>query len=177
MKIIITGKNRNISDHLKKTIETKLSRLDKYFSNDVTANVTLSTEKDRQKVETTIKVAGAIFRAEEATTTDIYSAVDSVYDKLSSQMSKYKRKLIDRHKDSKEIVWEDIPDTEPDTEDNLEIVKRKKFELMPMSPEEAVLQMELLGHSFFVFLNMDTEGIGVAYKRNDGKYGLLETSL
>jgi putative sigma-54 modulation protein len=176
MKVIITSKNFNASDHLRGTIESKFAKLNKYFSKDIEANITLSLEKGRQKIEATIKANGTIFRAED-TTNDIYSGVDKVVDKLSGQMSKYKSKLVKRHKDSKSILFDDVPDAHDETEQELLIVKRKKFDLLPMSPEEAILQMELLQHTFFVFLNMETDGIGVVYKRNDDNYGLLETEI
>jgi putative sigma-54 modulation protein len=178
MKIVITSKNISASDHLRGIIESKLSRLGKFFSDEIAANVTLSAEKGRQKIEATINASGTIFRAEEDTQ-DIYGGIDRIVDKLSAQISKYKRKLAGKHKDNKTIMFDGIPDfSEPgDGGDEIEIVRRKKFELLPMSPEEAVLQMELVGHNFFVFLDMDTNGIGVVYRRNGGKYGLLETSL
>lgn len=176
MKVILTSKNLNASDHLRDTIESKFLKLGKYFSSDIIANVTLSMEKGRQKIEATINAKGTIFRAED-TTNDIYSGIDRVVDKLSGQMSKYKTKLIKKHKDNRAIIFDDVPDQLGDPEEELSIVKRKKFDLQPMSPEEAILQMELLQHSFFVFLNMETEGIGVVYKRNDGNYGLLETEI
>jgi len=99
-----------------------------------------------------------------------------VVDKLSGQMSKYKSKLIKKHKDSKTILFDDVPEPADEPEEELRIVKRKKFDLLPMTAEEAILQMELLQHDFFVFLNMDTDGIGVVYRRNEGDYGLLETN-
>jgi putative sigma-54 modulation protein len=173
MKIIITSKNLNASDHLRGTIESKFSKLDKYFNKDLVAHITLSLEKGRQSIEATIDADGTLFRAED-TTTDVYSGIDRVVDKLSGQMSKFKSKLIHKHKSGAGINFDDIPDS---NEEAIEIVKRKKFELLPMDPEEAVLQMELVGHDFFVFLDMDTDGIGVVYKRKDGNYGLLETSV
>jgi putative sigma-54 modulation protein len=179
VKIIITSKNLNTSDHLRETIESKMQKLGKYFHSDIVSNVTLSMEKDRQKIEATITANGTIFRAEE-TTPDIYTGVDKIVDKLQSQMSKYKSKLITKHKDniSMGIAFEDLPDFDDEGSDgDIEIVKKKKFELLPMTAEEAILQIELVDHTFFVFLNMDTDGIGVVYKRKDGKYGLLETVL
>ena len=176
MNVIITSKNFNASEHLRDTIESKLGKLSKYFSDDIVANVTLSTEKGRQKIEATINAGGTIFRAED-TTTDIYSGVDKVLDKLSGQMSRFKSKLIKKHKDNKSIVFDDVPDLKEEKEEALNIVKRKKFELLPMTPEEAVMQMELLQHNFFVFLNMETDGVGVVYKRTGGDYGLLETEI
>ncbi|MDR1816125.1 MAG: ribosome-associated translation inhibitor RaiA [Clostridiales Family XIII bacterium] len=180
MKINITSKNLNASEHLRDTIEDKIARLGKFFSDEIEANVTLSLEKGRQKIEATINAGRMIFRAEEDTQ-DIYGGIDRIVDKLSGQITKYKRKLAGKHKDNKAIVFEGIPDYSESEAgshgDDIEIVRRKKFELLPMAPEEAVLQMELVGHSFFVFLDMETDGIGVVYKRNDGKYGLLETTL
>ncbi|MDR3364580.1 MAG: ribosome-associated translation inhibitor RaiA [Clostridiales Family XIII bacterium] len=176
MKIIITVKNIKANDHLRNTIKTKLSKLDKYFSSDIETAVTLSMEKDRQKIEATINAAGAVFRAEE-TTQDIYTGIDRIADKLSSQMSKFKRKIAKRHKDNKSIRFEDIPDSlEAADTATFEIVRRKTYELMPMTPEEAILQMELLSHSFFIFLDMERDAASVVYRRNDGKYGLLETT-
>jgi putative sigma-54 modulation protein len=176
MNVIITSKNFNASDHLRDTIESKLGKLSKYFSDDIVANVTLSTEKGRQKIEATINAGGTIFRAED-TTTDIYSGVDKVLDKLSGQMSRFKSKLIRKHKDNKSIVFDDVPDFMEDDEEDLQVVKRKKFELLPMTTDEAILQMELLQHNFFVFLDMETDGVGVVYKRTGGNYGLLETEI
>lgn len=175
MRINISTKNFNASDHLIDIIETKLAKLDKYFSSDIETNVTLSREKGRQKIEATINANGAVFRAEE-TTQDMYSGVDRIADKLGGQMSKYKRKIAHRHKDNKSIRFEDIPDVPEHEGDKFDIVRRKTYELLPMTPEEAILQMELLSHSFFVFLDMERNQASVVYKRNDGKYGLLETT-
>jgi putative sigma-54 modulation protein len=175
MIINISTKNFNASDHLIDVIESKLSRLGKYFSNDIETNVTLSMENSRKKIEATINADGAIFRAEE-TTQDIYNGIDRITDKLGGQMSKFKKKIAKRHKDSKSIRFEDIPDILDEYSENFEIVRKKKYELIPMSIEEAILQMELLSHSFYVFLDMDRDMISVVYKRIDGKYGLLETT-
>jgi len=175
MKIKITTKNFNASDHLMNTIESKLSKLDKYFSSDIETNVTLSMEKGHQKIEATINADGAIFRAEE-TTQDMYNGIDRIADKLGGQMSKFKRKIANRHKDNKSIRFEGIPDSLDAESEKFEIVRRKTYELMPMTPEEAILQMELVSHNFFVFLDMERDQVSVVYKRNDGKYGLLETT-
>ena len=175
MIITISTKNFNASEHLRNTIESKLSRLDKYFSRDIETNVTISMEKGRHKIEATINANGAIFRAEDSTQ-DVYNGIDRIVDKLSGQMSKFKRKIANRHKDNKAIVFEDIPDLDDAEEAKFEIVRRKKYELLPMTPEEAILQMELLSHSFFVFLDMERDQASVVYRRNDGKYGLLETT-
>ena len=174
MKVIITSKNMNASDHLKQTIESKLDRLGKYFSNDIVANVTLTAEKGRQKIEATINAKGTIFRAEE-TTNDIYNGIDRVVEKLSSQMSRFKTKLQKKHKDNKELHLMDLPDVEGEELEEMQVVRKKKFDLMPMSVDEAIMQMELLEHSFFVFLNMESNAVNVVYKRKDNDYGLLET--
>jgi putative sigma-54 modulation protein len=174
MKVIITSKSLNASDHLKDTIESKFRKLGKFFSDEINANIMLSLEKGRQKIEATINAKGTIFRAEE-TTNDIYNGVDRVVDKLAAQMSKFKTKLQRKHKDNKAIQFADVPDPIEEEQEELALVRRKKFDLLPMSADEAILQMELLEHNFFVFLNMETDGVGVVYKRRDGNYGLLET--
>jgi putative sigma-54 modulation protein len=174
MKVIITSKNLNASEHLKDTIESKFQKLGKFFSNDINSNVMLSLEKGRHRVEATINAKGTIFRAEE-TAPDVYSGVDSVVDKLSAQMSKFKTKLQKKHKDNKTILFADVPDLPEDGAEESALVRRKKFDLLPMAVDEAILQMELLEHNFFVFLNMETDNVSVVYKRRDNNYGLLET--
>jgi putative sigma-54 modulation protein len=157
-------------------IEKKFTKLGKYFANDIETTVMLSQEKDRQKIEATINADGTIFRAEEVGS-DFYTGLDKVVDKLSSQVSKYKKKIVTRHKDNKAILFGDIPDTEEFLPETFEIVRRKTVELLPMTPEEAILQMELVSHTFYLFHDMETNAIAAVYKRNDGKYGLLETTL
>jgi len=164
----------NVSDHLKQTIESKLGRLGKYFSSDIVANVTLTLEKGRQKIEATINAKGTIFRAEE-TTNDVYNGIDRVVEKLSSQMSRFKTKLQRKHKDNKAIKFADIPDVADEELEELQVVRTKTLDLMPMSVDEAIMQMELLGHTFFVFLDTECQMVNVVYKRKDDKYGLLET--
>lgn len=174
MKVIITSKNMTASDHLKQTIESKLDRLGKYFSNDIVANVTLTAEKGRQKIEATINARGTIFRAEE-TTNDVYSGIDRIVEKLSSQMSRFKTKLQKKHKDNKDLHLLDLPEVAGEELEEMQVVRKKKFDLMPMSVDEAIMQMELLEHSFFIFLNMESSAVNVVYKRKDNDYGLLET--
>ncbi len=177
MKILITGKNINVGDRLTKLVETKFGKLDKYFSQDVKMNVNVWSEKERQGVEATIFAKGTIFRAEDVSM-DLNVSIDRVADKLSSQLSKYKTKLQKKYKGRPhDLVFEEIPDEEDfeeALEDEFKEVKRKSFDIKPMNIEEAILQMELLGHSFFVFINVETETVNVVYKRKDGKYGLLE---
>lgn len=172
MKVIITSKNFNASDHLKDTIEKKFEKLGKYFSSEIVANVMLTTTRGRDKLEATINANGTIFRAEEMHT-DVYNCIDRVVEKLSSQMSRFKTKLQRKHKGQKEFFFEEMPDL--DVEEEAVVVKTKKFDLKPMSVDEAIMQMELVEHEFFVFLNAENNSVNVVYKRNDGNYGVLET--
>ncbi len=173
MKVIITSKNFNASDHLKDSIEKKFERLGKYFSDDIVANVTLVMVKERQTMEATINARGTIFRAEE-TATDIYNAVDRVIDKLSSQMSRFKTKLQKKHKEHVEVMFNELPEDKDADSDEINIVRSKKFDILPMTAEEAVMQMELLEHNFYVYMNPDKATVNIVYKRKDGSFGLLE---
>ena len=172
MKINITGKNFTASEQLKTAIEKKLGKLDKYFPKETVANVMLSNIKEGQKLEATINADGMIFRAD-STSSDISYALDKVVDRLSGQMSKFKGKLIKKHQ-AQEINYAELPDA-PDAVDEVGVVKTKRFRINPMTTEEAIMQMELLGHSFFIFRDGETNRVNVVYKRNDGTYGLLET--
>lgn len=174
MKTIITGKNYSPSDKLKATIEKKFEKLDKYFSNEITGNVMTIKEKGGYKVEATINAKGTIFRAE-VKADDPYDAVDRVIEKLSSQMSKFKSKLQKKYKGQKDFMFADLPEYDEAPEE-IQVVKRKKFDLTPMTVDEAIIQMELLAHSFFVFLNIETDSVNVVYRRNDRDYGVLETT-
>ena len=172
MKVVIASKNMNANDRLKGTIEKKMEKLSKYFSDNIIVNVTLSAEKNRQKIEATIRVRGMIFRAEDVSG-DIYEGIDNVVEKLSTQMSRFKTKIQKKHKDNKDFVFADWPE---EVQEEIKVVKTKKFELVPMTTDEAILQMEMLEHNFFVFLNMETDSVNVVYKRKDDDYGLLETT-
>ena len=175
MKIQISAKNYPMSDKLSKYIEKKLSKLDKYFNEDVTTNVVVSKLRDTPKIEATINAKQAVFRTE-MVNDSIYDAVDMAADKLSNQMSKLKGKLEARYKENKALKLEFVPEPEAeDAEEEMTIVRRKQVELSPMVAEEAILQMEMLGHDFFVFLDMDTDAVSVVYKRKGNAYGLIET--
>ena len=174
MKVSIKSKNLNPSDALVSKIEAKINKLGKYFSDDIEATVMLSEVKTGlAKLEATIKAGGIIFRAEESNA-DLFFCLDKVLDKLSSQMSRFKKKLIKKHKDQKDILFAEVPDVE-EAVDEINVVKTKKFALTPMTTDEAILQMELLAHNFFVFQDPDTGKANVVYKRADGQYGLLQT--
>lgn len=174
MNITVNGKNITVTKGLKEAVERKLSKLEKYFSPSVEANATLSVQKNRQIVEVTIPFNGVILRAEEGND-DMYSAIDIVLEKLERQIRKQKTKL-ERRKYGDALKFQFIPDynSSADVNDEFKIVKTKRFPVKPMNDEEAILQMELLGHNFFVYTNADTNEVNVVYKRKDGQYGLIE---
>lgn len=172
MRVKVSGRNLEVTDALKDSIIAKLERFGKYFKNDVEAKATLSVEKNRQIIEITVPINGTILRAEEATI-DMYTSIDKAIDKLYKQMEKHKTRLEKRYFGHDTIRFEYIPDTAKNEEEQ-KIVKTKRFAIKPMDPQEAVLQMDLLGHSFFVFTNGETDEVNVVYKRKDGNYGLIE---
>jgi len=175
MKVIVSGRNMDVTDALRDTVQSKLGKLDKFFNNEVEAQATLSVQKNRHIIEVTIPISGSILRAEE-TTEDMYGSIDKAVDKLTRQLKKQKSKLENRNNKYETIRFENIPAYE---QENVEpqIVKTKRFSVKPMNSEEAVLQMELLGHNFYVFLDGETDDVGVVYKRKDGNYGLIEPNL
>jgi putative sigma-54 modulation protein len=174
MKNIITGRNIDITDAIRATVDKKMSRLDKYFQNEMMATVTLNVEKLRQIVEVTIPISGTIVRAEESTD-DMYTSIDKVIDVLERQIRRHKEKLKDKKHTRETIRFENIADLPvDDVEEEGKVVKVKRFPLKPMDEEEAILQMELLRHAFFVFRNGETGEVNVVYKRKDGHYGLIE---
>lgn len=172
MKIRLTGKNIPITDPLRSAIENKFSRFEKYFKSETEIHVILEVIKNRQIIEAMFTVNGTMFRAEESSN-DMYVSLDGVVDKLAMQITKFKSKLEKKHKIHETIRFEHIPDYEED-DDDIKIVRTKRFDVKPMSPHEAVLQMELLGHTFFVFTNSSTDEVNVVYKRKHGQYGLIE---
>ena len=177
MKVTVAGKNMNVTDALRDTIVSKMEKLDKYFSKEAEAKVTLSVEKERQIVEATIPISGTVLRAEEATI-DMYTTVDKVVDKLSAQLRKHKTRLEKNRLNQYETIrFENIPAEEEADSFEPRIVKTKRFPVKPMNQEEAILQMELIGHSFFVFANEETNEVNVSYKRKDGHDGLIEPNL
>ena len=173
MKFQFRGKNIQVTDALKERAEKKLGKLDKYFDTPPEAIVTLSVEKERHRVEVTIPLNGYILRGEEETN-DMYSSVDQVVEKLEKQMEKYRTRLSKRNKGAsiKDIAASFVERTA--VEEDPRLVRTKRFALKPMSVEEAILQMNLLGHSFFVFSNAENEEVNVVYRRKDGNYGLIE---
>ena len=173
MKVNIVSKNFKTYQKLEDKIKSKLEKLSKYFSDEIVANVVLSHQRDKDKLEATINAKGAIFRAE-SVAEDIYESLDNVIAKLSRQMSKFKGKLQKRYNDNKSLKFEFLPDLDEEvTEPSL--VKTKQLELRPMNVEEAILEMEMLQHDFFLFLNMESDSVCLIYKRKDNDYGMLET--
>ena len=172
MKFIIVGRNIDVTPGLKAAVEDKIGKLDKYFNPDTEVHVTMSVEKERQKIEVTIPVKGSIIRSEQVSN-DMYVSIDLVEEIIERQIKKYKKKLIDK-KQSALSFSEAFIQEEYEADDDIQIVKTKKFAVKPMDPEEACVQMELLGHNFYVFLNSETEQVNVVYKRKGNTYGLIE---
>ncbi len=179
MKFEIRGKNIELTDALKEYTTKRLSKLEKYIDNVKEAKVALSVGSEGHKVEVTIPLNGVILRGEEATD-DMYSSIDLVVEKLEKQIEKYKTKIYKNHRGAglKKALREDIQANlekyQNQETDSFKIVRNKKFALKPMDEEEAIMQMNLLGHSFFVFFNADSDEVNVVYKRKDGNYGLIE---
>ena len=175
MKFIIVGRNIEVTPGLRAAVEEKIGKLDKYFNPDTEVHVTLSVEKDRQKIEVTIPVKGSIIRSEQVSN-DMYVSIDLVEEIIERQLKKYKNKIVDKQQAvasfSKAYVENDYTDDE-----EIKIVRTKKFDIKPMYPEDACIQMELLGHSFFVFCNAETDQVNVVYKRKGDTYGLIEPEV
>ncbi len=169
MRISISGKNLEVSDYIREVAEKKLSKLERYFPQDTDVLVTLSVEKNRHIVEVTIPYGGRIIRGEEISG-DMYASLDNVLDKLEKQIVRHRTRLEKNLHATMELSAVE----EDDEEDAPRIVRVKHFDIKPMSEEEAMLQLELLGHSFYVFENAKTGQINVLYVRKDGNFGLIE---
>jgi len=173
MKFIVNGKNINVSDSLRERALKKLSKIEKFFKSDAECYLTFEIEKSRHILEVTIVSTGLVVRAEE-TTDDMYASIDKVIDKLERQIRKNKTKLGKRIKQESLVPDNFQIDEKIEEENSFKIMKSKRFAIKPMNVQEAILQMNLLGHNFFVFSNGDTEEVNVVYKRKDGNYGLIE---
>ena len=175
MKFIISGKNIDVTPGLKNTIQNKLGKLERYFTPDTEVIVTLSVEKERQKIEVTIPVKGNLIRSEQVSS-DMYVSIDLVEEVIERQLRKYKNKIVDKKQAAanfqKAYIEKDYED-----EEEVKIIRTKKFDIKPMYPEDACVQMELLGHSFFVFCNAETDQVNVVYKRKGNTYGLIEPEI
>ena len=172
MKFIISGKNIDVTDGLKIAIQEKLGKLERYFTPDTEVHVTLSVEKERQKIEVTIPVKGNIIRSEQVSS-DMYVSIDLVEEVIERQLRKYKTKIINKQQEAGNFQKTFIEDDFIEDEE-VKIIRTKRFGIKPMYPEDACVQMELLGHNFFVFRNAETDEVNVVYKRKGNTYGLIE---
>ena len=172
LRFTISGKNIEVTDGLKNAITDKLGKLERYFTPDTEIIVTLSVEKERQKIEVTIPVKGNIIRSEQVSS-DMYVSIDLVEEVIERQLRKYKTKIVNRQQEAgnfqKTYIEEDFMEDE-----EVKIIRTKRFGIKPMYPEDACVQMELLGHNFFVFRNAETDEVNVVYKRKGNTYGLIE---
>lgn len=175
MRFIITGRNIDVTEGLKSAVEEKLGKLDRFFAPETEVNVTLSVEKERQKIEVTIPVKGNIIRSEQVSS-DMYVSIDLVEEVIERQLKKYKNKIVSKQQNAAAFAQEFV-EKDYDDEDEVKIIRTKRFGIKPMDPEEACVQMELLGHNFYVFFNAQTEEVNVVYKRKGNTYGLIEPEL
>ena len=172
MKFIIIGRNIDITEGLKSAVQEKLGKLERYFTPETEIHVTLSVEKDRQKIEVTIPVKGNIIRSEQVSS-DLYVSIDLVEEVIERQLRKYKTKIVNQQQAGGNFQKEFVEDEFLEDEE-VNIIRTKKFGIKPMYPEDACVQMELLGHNFYVFRNAETDEVNVVYKRKGNTYGLIE---
>jgi putative sigma-54 modulation protein len=175
MRITITGRNIELTDGIKEAVEKKLSKLEKYFTPETDVYVTLSVEKERQKIEVTIPVKGNIIRSEQVSS-DMYVSIDLVEEVIERQLKKYRTRLVAKQQAAETNFQKEFIEEEhgEDEDESVRIVRTKRFGVKPMYPEDACIQMELSGHDFFVFRNAETDEVNVVYKRKGNTYGLIE---
>lgn len=173
MKIYFSSRKKELNDDFKKRAEKKLKKLTRFFGADFSAEVMVNVEKNRETVEITVRHSGLVFRAEE-TSLNMMESLDKAIDIIIRQIRKNKTRLEKRlYSVDFDSAFEDKVEEEPE----YKVVKTKKFSIKPLSVDEAILQMNMVGHQFFVFVNDSTDRINVIYKRNDGNYGLLEPDI
>ena len=172
MKFIIIGRNIDVTEGLKSAVQEKLGKLERYFTPETEIHVTLSVEKDSQKIEVTIPVKGNIIRSEQVSS-DMYVSIDLVEEVIERQLRKYKTKIVNQQQAGGNFQKEFVEDEFLEDEE-VKIIRTKKFGIKPMYPEDACVQMELLGHNFYVFRNAETDEVNVVYKRKGNTYGLIE---
>lgn len=172
MRFNISGRNIEVTESLKTAITEKLGKLERFFAKDVEAQITLSVEKNRQKVEVTIPVKGGMIRGEQESS-DMYISIDLVEEVIESQLKKYRRKIVDRYQSGGSFAPE-YTEANEENDSEIQIVKVKHFQFKPMDPEEACMEMEMLNHNFFVFTNSETDEVNVVYKRKNNTYGIIE---
>ncbi|MCM1107283.1 MAG: ribosome-associated translation inhibitor RaiA [Blautia sp.] len=173
MRITITGRNIELTEGLKSAVEERLGKLEKFFSQDTDAFVTLSVEKERQKIEVTIPIKGHIIRSEQVSN-DMYVSIDLVEEVIERQLKKYRTKLVSKKMNAASSFQSDFVEAEEENDEEIRIVRTKRFGMKPMYPEDACIQMELTGHDFFVFRNAETDEVNVVYRRKGNTYGLIE---
>ena len=172
MKFIISGRNLEVTEGLKNTVIDKLGKLERYFTPDTEVNVTMSIEKERQKIEVTIPVKGHIIRSEHVSN-DMYVSIDLVEEVIERQLRKYKNKLVAKQQDGGNFRREFLEKEENIEPEEIKIIRTKEIEMKPMYPEDACIQMELLGHNFYMFHNAESDEVNVVYKRKGGTYGMI----
>jgi len=173
MRLTVRGKNIDVTDALKQYVTKRVGKIEKYFDIPVTALVMMTVSKDRHIVEVTVPLDGILLRGEEETG-DMYASIDLVVDKLEKQIEKYKTRIARQLRQGDARTW---PEPAAGGIEEPLVVKTKRFAMKPMSVEEAIMQMNLIGHDFFVFSNADTEQVNVIYRRKDGNYGLIEPDV
>ena len=164
MRIKITGRNIELTEGLKAAVEDKLNKLEKYFTPDTDVYVTLSVEKERQKVEVTIPMKGNYIRSEQVSN-DMYVSIDLVEEVIERQLKKYRTKLVTKQQNASAVFKKEFLDAVSDEDEEIKIIRSKKISMKPMYPEDACVQMELLGHDFFVFINAETEDVNVVNRK------------
>ena len=172
MKFIISGRNLEVTEGLKNTVIDKLGKLERYFTPDTEVNVTMSIEKERQKIEVTSPVKGHIIRSEQVSN-DMYVSIDLVEEVIERQLRKYKNKLVAKQQDGGNFRREFLEKEENIEPEEIKIIRTKEIEMKPMYPEDACIQMELLGHNFYMFHNAESDEVNVVYKRKGGTYGMI----
>lgn len=172
MKVTVNGKNIEVTDALRDYAEKKVAKVAKFFEKSpIGAQISLRTERGFHIVEITVQVDGLLLRGEEKTG-DMYASIDGAIDKIERQVHKFKTRINRKFREENRVVLEEVPSQKEQLEP--QIKRTKRFAIKPMSVEEAVMQMDLLGHDFFVFSNSDSDEVNVVYRRKDGNYGLIE---
>ena len=176
MRYNITGRHVEVTEGIRSAIESKFGKLSKYFTDDTEVRVRLGVQKEMQTIEVTIPTKVGLIRAEKSSP-DMYMSIDLVQDIIEKQIKKYKSKLIDKKHSVQSFTEYFLNDNSEDKSLDIRIVKTKKFNIKPMDPVEACVQMELLNHNFYVFLNAETNTVNVVYKRHDDTYGMIEPEI
>lgn len=182
MRIVISGKNMEVTQRMQDRLEKRILKLDRYLDENVEVVVRFSQEKgSRNIVEITIVVRGYVLRAEEANS-DLFQSIDNAVDKIETQIGRHRKKWLGRRDHSGTIredksAMEPVPDMDDAQDEPYHLVRTKHFFIKPMEVDDAIAQMEMLGHNFFLFMNAETSVMCVVYRRNDGDYGLLEPDM